>query len=64
MYSLPHRLGGSSSGRTTDSGSVYLGSNPSPPATLISHDILFPVPDDSCECHFFFQVTRSGLKSA
>src|SRR6267143_2052467 len=26
--------GGSSSGRTTDSDSVYLGSNPSPPATL------------------------------
>src|SRR5580700_7581409 len=27
-------LGGSSSGRTTDSDSVYLGSNPSPPAKL------------------------------
>ncbi len=26
-------LGGSSNGRTTDSGSVYLGSNPSPPAS-------------------------------
>src|SRR5579864_2670257 len=28
----PAKLGGSSSGRTTDSDSVYLGSNPSPPA--------------------------------
>src|SRR5215470_4127661 len=28
----PALLGGSSSGRTTDSDSVYLGSNPSPPA--------------------------------
>lgn len=28
----PRLLGGSSNGRTTDSGSVYLGSNPSPPA--------------------------------
>src|SRR5687768_12329566 len=27
-----HDLGGSSNGRTTDSDSVYLGSNPSPPA--------------------------------
>src|SRR5690348_4377649 len=30
--SNPAALGGSSSGRTTDSDSVYLGSNPSPPA--------------------------------
>src|ERR1700683_3403823 len=29
---LSRLLGGSSSGRTTDSDSVYLGSNPSPPA--------------------------------
>jgi hypothetical protein len=30
----PASFGGSSSGRTTDSDSVYLGSNPSPPAKL------------------------------
>src|SRR5215472_499272 len=31
---LPMKDGGSSSGRTTDSDSVYLGSNPSPPAKM------------------------------
>src|SRR6202034_2965233 len=31
---IPPSFGGSSSGRTTDSDSVYLGSNPSPPANV------------------------------
>ena len=31
MLAKSHAVGGSSSGRTTDSDSVYLGSNPSPP---------------------------------
>jgi hypothetical protein len=32
------QIGGSSSGRTMDSDSVNLGSNPSPPAKIISHN--------------------------
>ncbi len=39
-----HFLGGSSNGRTADSGSVYQGSNPCPPATLRHHSRRTPRP--------------------
>src|SRR5690348_5183796 len=35
----PKGFGGSSNGRTTDSDSVYLGSNPSPPANTASGEV-------------------------
>lgn len=40
-------IGGSSSGRTTDSDSVNLGSNPSPPASYYSNEIMKIYIDES-----------------
>ena len=37
IYMVSYHLGGSSNGRTADSESANLGSNPSPPANTLQH---------------------------
>src|SRR5476649_2027096 len=55
-------FGGSSSGRTTVSDTVYLGSNPSPPATSRAHfgePFSFGEPSPMSACAAVFRIAAS-----